>query len=89
MTNDFLRINAGNWVYNIADALKGDVENLAETICPGVIERASFVSDLFTTTLSRVDWVEIVENWAYGMDDLEISDRTLVRIGTEQQGESE
>ena len=38
MTNDFLRRNAGNWVYTIADRLKGDVENLAETRCSGVIE---------------------------------------------------
>lgn len=46
----------------LADWLKGFVEDLAEMTCPGVIERAAFVADLFGAALGEVDWYEIATN---------------------------
>jgi hypothetical protein len=49
-------------VYDMADWLKSFVEDLAEDTCPGVIEGASFVTDLFGSALSDVNWDEIARN---------------------------
>lgn len=39
--------------------LREYVSELAETTCPGVIEGASFVADMFQAALGEVDWLEI------------------------------
>ena len=48
--------------YTLADQLKGWIEEVAEMTCPGCVEGASFVSDLFGAALGSVNWYEIAEN---------------------------
>jgi hypothetical protein len=48
--------------YELASWLKDYVEELAENTCPGVIEGASFVADMFRAALSEVDWSGVAAN---------------------------
>jgi hypothetical protein len=53
---------AESFSYEVSEVLKSYIEDLAEMTCPGVIEGASFVSDLFSAALSEVHWHEIARN---------------------------
>lgn len=60
-------------VCDMADRLRDYVEELAELTCPGVIEGASFVSDLFGSVLHDVEWNEVAASW---LNDLELMPTT-------------
>lgn len=48
--------------YDLAEQIKAFVEDIAEQTCPGVIEGASFVADMFGKALAQVNWHEIAKN---------------------------
>lgn len=48
--------------YELGEALKAYVDDLAETTCPGSRTGASFVCDLLGSALSEVDWEEIAKH---------------------------
>jgi hypothetical protein len=54
--NDDVRREMAEW-------LKNYVEDLAEATCPGVIEGASFVADMFGSALGEVDWYELATSF--------------------------
>jgi hypothetical protein len=45
--------------FEVAQILADYVADLAEATCPGVIEGASFVADMFGHALAHVNWEEI------------------------------
>jgi hypothetical protein len=49
--------------YAVAERLESFVDDLAEETCFGVVEGASFVTDLFGWALGQVDWFEIADNY--------------------------
>lgn len=50
-------------LYGLEEQLRSYVEELAEMTCPGVIEGASFVADLFQAALGEVNWREVAGNY--------------------------
>jgi hypothetical protein len=54
---------------DLAPRIESYVSELAELTCPGVMEGASFVVDLFSTALARVDWEEIARGELESLDE--------------------